>query len=239
MTSERDRLKRAAAVTAVAKVRTGMTLGLGTGSTMCFALDEIARRMREEGLRVAGIPTSLRTEARARQLGIPVTAFAETETLDLALDGADELLPGSLTLIKGLGGALLRERIVAAAARRFVVIVDGSKLADRFASRVPVPIEVVPFGHESTARRLAKLGLRPVLRVDSDGAPVTTDGGNVLYDAHDIDAGTGPEALAAALRRTVGVIDSGIFIRMATEAIVAESPTVIRRLKPEPSTVSA
>jgi ribose 5-phosphate isomerase A len=234
MTSERDMMKRAAAVMAVAEVYTGMKLGLGSGSTMAFALDEIGRRIRDENLRVAGIPTSRGTEARARQLGIPLTTFAETEALDLALDGADEVLPGPLTLIKGLGGALLRERIVASAARRFVVIVDGSKIAGRFASLAPVPIEVVPFGHESTARRLAKLGLRPVLRVDGKGAPVTTDGGNLLYDAHGVDAGTDPEDLAAALRRTVGVIDSGIFIRMATEAIVAESPAVIRRLKPEP-----
>jgi ribose 5-phosphate isomerase A len=102
-----------------------------------------------------------------------------------------------------------------------------------------VPIEVVPFGHESTARRLAKLGLRPVLRVDGKGATVMTDGGHLLYDAHDVDPGTDPEALAAALRQTVGVIDSGIFIRMATEAIVAESAAVIRRLKPEPSTANA
>lgn len=233
MMSERDRMKRAAAVTAVAGVYCGMKLGLGSGSTMGFALDEIARRIREEGLRVACIPTSRATEARAQQLGIPLTTFAETESLDLALDGADELLPRTLTLIKGRGGALLQERIVAAAARRFVVIVDGSKITDRFASLAAVPIEVVPFGHQSTARRLAKLGLRPVLRVDGDSDPVTTDGGNLLYDAHDVDTGTDPEALAAALRQTVGVIDSGIFIRMATEAIAAESPTVIRRLKPE------
>jgi ribose 5-phosphate isomerase A len=239
VTSDRDRMKRAASVMAVAEVQSGMKLGLGTGSTMDFALDEIARRIREEGLQVAGIPTSRVTEARALRLGIPLTSFAETETLDLAIDGADELLPGTLTVIKGLGGALLRERIVAAAARRFVVIADGSKIADRFASVAPVPIEVVPFGHESTARRLAKLGLRPVLRLDGNGAPVMTDGGHFLYDAHDVDAGTEPEALATALRQTVGVIDNGIFIRMVTEAIVAETPTVILRLKAESSTVQA
>ena len=238
MIFERDPLKRAAAIVAVAEIESGMKLGLGTGSTVAFALDEIARRIREEGLRVAGIPTSLRTEARARQLGIPLTSFAETEILDLAIDGADELLPGSLTLIKGLGGALLRERIVAASARRFLVVVDGSKIAERFASRAPVPIEVAPFGHEATARRLAKLGLRPVLRVSGNGTPVTTDGGNLLYDGHDVDAGTNPAALAVALRQTVGVIDSGIFVHLATEAIVAHSPTVICRLKPQHSNMN-
>jgi ribose 5-phosphate isomerase A len=239
MTSERDLLKRTAAIAAVTEVESGMKLGLGTGSTMAFVLDEIARRVREERLRVVGIPTSLRTEKCALQRKIPLTTFAETETLDLAIDGADEVLPGPLTLIKGLGGALLRERIVAAAARRFLVVVDSSKIAERFASRAPVPVEVVRFGHEATARRLAKLGLRPVLRVNGDGIAVTTDGGNLLYDGYDVDARTDPTALAAKLRQTVGVIDSGIFVHMATEAIVAHSPSVIRRLRPELSKTDA
>jgi len=233
MNVEQDPLKRAAAIAAAAEIESGMKLGLGTGSTVAFVLDEIAKRIRQEGLKIAGIPSSLRTEARARELGIPLITFAETETLDLVIDGADEVLPGSLTLIKGLGGALLRERIVAAAGRRFTVVVDRSKVAIRFASLAPVPIEVVAFGHEATARRLARLGFHPVLRLDDNGAPVTTDGGNLLYDLHDVEAGTDPAALAARLRQTIGVIDSGIFIRMATEAIVAESPTDIRRLRPE------
>jgi ribose 5-phosphate isomerase A len=232
MTVEQNELKRAAALAAVAEIESGMKLGLGTGSTAAFALDEIARRIREEGLKVAGIPTSLRTEARARQLGIPLITFAETQELDLVIDGADEVVPGSLTLIKGLGGALLRERIVAAAGRRFTVIVDRSKIAARFASHVPVPIEVVPFGHEIMARRLVKLGFHPVLRVDAHGAPATTDGGNLLYDLHDVEAGTDPATFAATLRRTVGVIDSGIFLGLTTEVIVAHSPTDIRRLRP-------
>lgn len=235
MISGQDALKRAAAIAAVAEVQTGMKLGLGTGTTMDFALDEIARRIREEGLRIVGIPTSLRTERKARTLGIPLTGFAEIETLDLAIDGADELLPNSLTLIKGLGGALLRERIVAAAARRFLVVVDHSKVAERFAHRAPVPVEVIPFGHESTARRLVRLGLRPVLRVDGDGAPVTSDNGNLLYDCRDVDANTEPATLATRLRQTVGVVDSGIFVGMATEAIIAHSPTAIRSIKYEPS----
>ncbi|HUK09517.1 MAG TPA: ribose 5-phosphate isomerase A [Stellaceae bacterium] len=239
MKSESDTRKRAAAIAAVAEVESGMKLGLGTGSTMAFALDELARRIQQEGLRVVGIPTSSRTEARARQLGIPLTDFAETETLDLAIDGADELLPGSLTLIKGLGGALLRERIVAAAARRFVVVVDSSKLARQFATRAPVPVEVVPFGHEATARRLTKFRLRPVLRADVNRVPISTDGGNLIYDCHDVDPGTDPAALAVELRQIVGVIDSGIFVGMATEAIVAHSATTIRRLKPELSHLSA
>ena len=154
--TDQDALKQAAAEAAVAQVRDGMKLGLGTGSTIAFALDALARRIRDESLRIAGIPTSRRTEARARELGIPLTSFAETEELDLAIDGADEVVEGSLALIKGLGGALLRERIVAAAAKRFIVIVDRSKVSDSFGSRAPIPVEVVPFGHEATARRLGR-----------------------------------------------------------------------------------
>jgi len=239
MTSDQEALKRAAAVAAVGEVKSGMRIGLGTGTTMSFALDEIARRIRSEGLRIAGIPTSKRTEALARQLGIPLTGFAETETLDIAIDGADEVLLDSLTLIKGRGGALLRERIVAAAARRFLIAVDGSKVAQRFASRAPVPVEVVPFGHEATARRLSRIGVRPVLRVDGERKPVTTDSGNLLYDCHDIDAGTDPERLADDLRRTVGVVDSGIFVGMATEAFIAEAPTTVRRIRAQNSEVNA
>ena len=238
MSSDLDMAKRAAAIAVVAEVTDGMKLGLGTGSTMAFALDELARRIRDEGLRVVGIPTSKRTEARARQLGIHLTDFAETETLDLAIDGADELLPDSLTLIKGLGGALLRERIVAAAAQRFIVIVDGSKVAREFASRAPVPIEVVPFGHETTARRLVRFGLRPILRVDANGEAIATDGGNLIYDCRNVDPGTDPGDLAAMLRQTIGVIDSGIFVGMATDAIVADSPEIIRRLKVKTSSIS-
>ena len=233
MTVEQNELKRAAALAAVGEVESGMKLGLGTGSTVAFALDEIARRIRDERLKVAAIPSSIRTEARARHLGIPLITFAETQALDLVIDGADEVLPGSLTLIKGLGGALLRERIVAAAGRRFTVVVDRSKVAIRFASRIPVPVEVVAFGHEATARRLTNLGLHPVLRVDARGAPATTDGGNLLYDLQDVAAGTDPASLAATLRQTTGVIESGIFLGLATEAIVAHSPTDIRRLRPE------
>lgn len=239
MISERDSLKRAAAIAAVTELQSGMKVGLGSGTTMVFALEEIARRIRVDGLRIACIPTSVRTEVQARKLGIELIGFADTKTLDIAIDGADELLPGRLTLIKGRGGALLRERIVAAAARRFLVVVDGSKVAERFASRAPVPVEVVTFGHEMTACRLAKLGLSPVLRVDDDKVPIRTDGGNLLYDCYGVAADQDPAALEAALRRTVGVIDSGIFVDMATDAVIAQESTVIRRLHSEISTSNA
>ncbi len=230
MTSNENALKRAVAIAAANEIRSGMRVGLGTGTTMAFALDEIARRIKEEGLRVECIPTSSRTEARARRLGIPLIGFANTDSLDIAIDGADELVPETLTLIKGRGGALLRERIVAASAARFLVIVDHSKVAERFADRAAVPVEVVAFGHEATARRLANLGLRPVLRVDNDEVPVTTDSGNLLYDCGDVATETDPAILADRLRHTVGVVDSGIFIGMATDAFIAWTPTVIQKL---------
>lgn len=233
MMSKQDKLKQTAAIAAAREIESGMRLGLGTGSTMSFVLDEIARRIREERIIVVGIPTSTRTELRARQLGIPLTNFAETEALDLAIDGADELLQGPLTLIKGLGGALVRERIVAAAAQRFLVVVDHSKVVDRFASRAPVPVEVIAFGHQCVKRRIAELGMRPMLRIADDGAPVLTEGGNLLYDCYDIDAAVEPAALGEQLRRLIGVIDCGIFIGMATEAIVGDSRTAIRHLRRE------
>lgn len=230
MSFDREILKRTAAVAAVAEVRNGMALGLGTGSTMAFALDELARRIRIEGLRVACVPTSARTELRARELDIPLISFAEIEMLDLAIDGADELLPQTLTLIKGRGGALLRERIVAAVARQLLIIVDRTKVAEQFASLAPVPVEVVPFGHETTARRIAQLGLRPILRVEG-GTPVVTDGFNLLYDCCGVAPGTDPEALETQLRRVIGVVDSGIFVGMATSALIGETPTSVRRLR--------
>jgi ribose 5-phosphate isomerase A len=234
-----DALKRAVAIAAVAEIQNGMKLGLGTGTTMAFALDELARRIASEGLRVSCITTSKRTEVEARHLGIPLIRFAETHQLDLAIDGADELVPETLTLIKGRGGALLHERIVAAAASRFLVIVDHSKLAARFAERVPVPVEVVAFGHESTANRLAGLGLRPILRVDKDRRPMETDSGNLLYDCHGVVAGTDPTVLADRLRRTIGVVDTGIFVGMATDAFVARTPNDVRRLRRQTACLNA
>ncbi len=227
--SPQDAAKQAAAEAAVAQVRDGMTLGLGTGSTMDFALVALGRRIREEGLKVSGIPTSIRTEERARALGIPLTDFSQVDRLDLAIDGADEVHETTLALIKGLGGALLREKIVAAAAARFVVIVDRGKVVQSLGSRAPVPVEVVRFGHESTARRLAELGGAPRLRQGSNG-PLVTDGGNLIYDCGGFAPITDPAALARRLSETVGVAGHGLFIGMADQAIVADADGGITRL---------
>src|SRR5215813_11725689 len=145
----RDVLKRAAAEAAVELVQDGMVVGLGTGSTAAFAVEALARRHRQ-GLRFLGIPTSDRTAAQARAAGLPLTSFAEHRQIDLTIDGADEVERGTLNLIKGLGGALLHEKIVAAASQRLVIIVDGSKLVGQLGTQTPVPVEVATFGLDAT-----------------------------------------------------------------------------------------
>src|SRR5271154_1263998 len=157
MTSNRDELKRAAAMRAIEEVEDGMVLGLGTGSTAFFVVEGLAARV-AAGLRVVGIPTSERTATQARGLGIPIATFAEYQQLDMTIDGADEVELGTLNLIKGLGGALLREKIVAAASRRLAIIVDQSKLVERLGTHVPVPVEVVEFGLQATWAALEALG---------------------------------------------------------------------------------
>src|SRR5262249_5634182 len=155
-------------------------VGLGTGSTAKHAVDAIGRRV-AQGLRVVGIPTSERTAEQARGLNIPLATFAEYSKLDVAIDGADEVEGGPLNLVKGLGGALLREKIVAGAASRFLVIVDQSKLVKQLGTQAPLPVEVVPFGWEVTARKVRQLGGDPRLRMKGD-QPYLTDGGHYILD---------------------------------------------------------
>lgn len=216
-------LKAAAATAALAEVKPGMRLGLGTGSTAEFLVKGLGAAV-AGGLDVVCVPTSERTAALARSLSIPLTTLDETPELDLAIDGADEIGPG-LALIKGGGGALLREKIVAAAARRFVVIADGSKLVDELGA-FPLPIEVVPFGLGATMRAVAAaatgLGLEGplVLRVAGDGRTYTTDGGHFIVDAA-FGAIARPAALAAALAAIPGVVEHGLFVGLAEKAYVA------------------
>jgi len=228
-----DSAKRAAAEAAAVLVRDGMVLGLGTGTTAALWLEALARRVRAEGLRVVGVPTSHRTAADAVRLGIPLIDLTAEVRIDLAIDGADEIELGSLTLIKGLGGALLREKIVASAARRLVIIADGSKEVERLGQIAPVPVEVVSYGHEVTARRLGELGGKPVLRRDAAGAAFITDGGNILYDCAGFAPIRDPAALQARLDATVGVIESGLFVGLAAEALVGDSDGAVRILRPD------
>jgi ribose 5-phosphate isomerase A len=221
----RDAQKRAAAEAAAAMVEDGMVVGLGTGSTAWFAIEALIRRVRE-GLRILGIATSERSDAQARAGGIPLTTFAEHRRLDITIDGADEIATGSLHLIKGLGGALLREKIVAAASDRLVIVADARKLVDRLGGTAKLPIEIVPFGWQTTAERLARLGADPVLRGD-EASPFHTDGGNLILDC-DFGPIADPAALDEAIGQTIGVVETGLFIGMASMALVADHTGVHR-----------
>ena len=208
--------KRAAAEAAVAtEVRSGMALGLGTGSTASFVTIAVGRLLAAAELEgIVAVPTSEATASLAREHGVPLGTLAEHPQLAVCIDGADEISP-ELGLIKGLGGALLREKIVASAADRFVVVGDESKRVARLGEKAPVPVEVIPFGAAVCARALAALGCDPVLR---EG--VVTDEGNVILDCRfgPLDE---PEALATAIRSIPGVVEHGLFLGMARVAYVA------------------
>ncbi len=227
--SPQDRAKRAAALRAAEMVEDGMKLGLGTGSTAAFLVRRLGERARDEGLRVVAVATSERTAALAREVGIEVVPLAEGGWLDLTIAGAAEG-DGQFRLIQGGGGALLREKIVAAASRRFVVIADEGKLVDRLGLGWAVPVEVVPFGWEATARRIERLGATPELR-RKDGEPFVTDGGHLILDCR-FPGGIGdPPGLERELGAIVGVVETGLFTGMAGEVLLAGSGGV-RRLMP-------
>jgi ribose 5-phosphate isomerase A len=215
---DRDHLKRAAAERAVQFVESGMVIGLGTGSTAAFVAECLAERV-SRGLAVLAIPTSEHSAALARRLGIPLTSFAEHRCIDLAIDGADEVERGSLNLIKGRGGALLREKIVAAASQRFVVVVDDEKLVDRLGEHAPVPVEVAQFGWQATAAALEKLGAAPELRHDERG-PFVTDGGNFILDCQFGPIASAPDT-ERAVNLTVGVVENGLFVGRSSAVVVA------------------
>ena len=220
--SDCEAYKRQAAERAIALVQPGMRLGLGTGSTARHFVDLVGGAVRQ-GLTVVGVPTSEATGRQARELGIPLTTLDETPELDLTVDGADEV-DGALRLIKGGGGALLREKIVAASSRRLVIIADASKRVARL-GHFPLPIELVPFGAAATIRRIeraaAALGLAGPLALRRHGeALFVTDGGHYILDCA-FGAIADPEALARALAFIPGVVDCGLFIRMASAAIFA------------------
>jgi ribose 5-phosphate isomerase A len=216
-----DELKRQAAERAAELVESGMKLGLGTGSTARLVLEGIAaRRARGEIADIVGVPTSTDTREHATRLGIPLATIDDEPRLDLTLDGADEVDP-SLELIKGLGGALLWEKIVAAASSRLVIVVDESKRVERLGTRAPLPVEVVPFGWRTSFDRIMRVGAEPELRLRANGSPFVTDGGHYIVDCRFPDGIDDPRDVERQLLRSPVVVDTGLFLGMADTVIVA------------------
>jgi ribose 5-phosphate isomerase A len=229
--SEQNEYKRAAAEAAANLVADGMAVGLGTGSTAAYFISALGRKVAADGLRITGIPTSEQTATHARNLRIPLTSFAECTQLDLTVDGADEVELGTLSLIKGHGGALLREKIVAAASQRLVIIADETKLVERLGSLVAVPVEIVRFGWQATSLHLAKIGGNPSLRLGVDKKPFITDGGNYIMDCA-FGPIANPKEVAHHLDHVIGAIEHGLFLGLAKEVIVGGRDGV-RILRPE------
>ncbi|MBC7219879.1 ribose-5-phosphate isomerase RpiA [Candidatus Bipolaricaulota bacterium] len=231
-----DRFKREAAEGAVELVRSGMVLGLGHGTTARFALLKLAELLRSGLLRdVVGVPCSTQVEAEARELGIPLTTLDEHPVLDLTIDGADEVDP-TLNLIKGGGGALLREKIVAQASRREVIVVDEGKLSPALGTRCALPVEVVPFGWTAQARYLESLGAEVALRRTPDGSLFRTDQGNFVLDCR-FGPIADPHRLARELDGRAGIVAHGLFLGLATDLFVAGPSGVRHRQRGRPSVV--
>lgn len=227
-------LKRQAAERAVELVEPGMKLGLGTGSTARLVLEAIAaRRERGELTNVVGVPTSSDTRAYASELGIPLATLDEEPQLDLTLDGADEVDP-KLDLIKGLGGALLWEKIVASATDRLVIVVDESKLVQQLGTRSPLPVEVIPFGWRTLLDPLRAMGAEFELRVEEEGEPFVTDGGHYILDCEFPGGIADPARVEDRLRSLPAVVESGLFIAMAETVVVGRphGPEILQRRAP-------
>ncbi len=224
-------LKQLAAQHALTLVEDGMTLGLGTGSTTAFFVQYLGEALHKGRIKnIWGVPTSEKTAAQARALGIPLTTLNEVDFLHLAIDGADEVDP-NLNLIKGLGKAMLREKLVEIHARTFWVIVDESKLAQRLGEHTPLPVEIAPFAHQATVRWLNRLpGCQAHLWLKEEGKPWITDNGHYLALCHFAQGIDAPEALARELNAWPGVMEHGLFLNMASGVIVA-TPAGVQTLK--------
>jgi ribose 5-phosphate isomerase A len=214
--------KRLAGIEAAGLVESGFVVGLGTGSTAAFAIAELGRRIREEGLSIVGIPTSFSAAILAREGGVPLATLDDVDAVDLAIDGADEIDP-QRNLIKGGGAAHTREKVIAAAAKRFIVVGDESKLVSRLGTKMPVPVEVIPMALAPALRRLRGLGAVPEIRmgIRKDG-PVITDQGNLVVDAR-FDSIDDPSRLECAINEIPGVLDNGLFVGMAELVIVGST----------------
>ncbi len=229
-----SRAKEAAGRRAAEFVADGMTVGLGTGSTVHFSLLRLAERIREEHLALRGVPTSEDTSSKARDLGIPLVTLEAAHALDLTLDGADEI-DGAFHMIKGGGGALLREKVVAAATTREVIVVDRRKLVVRLGLAYPLPVEVVPFARASVARRLAAMGARTSLRMRAADVPFRTDNENEILDCAFPQGIPDPARLETELDKIPGVVESGLFVGLAHVLVIGdEDGSVEIRERPSP-----
>ncbi len=213
--------KRMAGEKAVDYIQDGMTIGLGTGSTVYWTIKKIGELV-SKGLQIKAIPSSAETERLARQFGIPLTSFSEVDQLDLSIDGADEVDP-EYNLIKGGGGALVREKFVDAFTKKFIVVIDESKLVKKLGS-FPLPVEIVPFGWEMTSNQLVEFGCTPILRM-KDGEIFISDNGNYIVDCH-FSSIENPSSLHVELKQLLGVIETGLFIGMANMIITGDKDGV-------------
>jgi ribose 5-phosphate isomerase A len=227
--SETDELKRQAALRTLEYVRDGMVLGLGSGSTAEICVAELGRRVRD-GLRVVGVPSSRKVEGIARQAGVSLASLNDQARLDLTFDGADEIDLRTFNLIKGRGGSLLCEKLVATSTELEIIVADDSKLVQTLGERKPVPVEVVKFGWRRTAAALERLGSQPVLREAGEG-PFLTDEGHYILDCR-FPPIAEPERLAAEIKSIVGVVEHGLFIGLAHRIVVAGADGV-RVCEPE------
>jgi ribose 5-phosphate isomerase A len=211
--------KRAAGRAAAERVQNGMVVGLGTGSTVFFTLERLGERVAEEGLSIRGIPTSVDTATKAEAFGIPMVGFEDVSHIDLTIDGADEI-DGDYTMIKGGGGALLREKVVASLSKEVVIIVGPDKVVATLGASFPLPVEFVPFARTPVQRSLTALGAQPRLRMDSAGDPYLTDNGNEIFDCAFEGGIADAEALALALAGTPGIVESGLFLGLADHLVI-------------------
>ena len=215
--------KQEAAERAVERVSSGMVVGLGTGSTAVYAVEAIGRLLAQGALRdIVGIPTSRETESLARRLGIPLATLDEHPTVDITIDGADEVDPAG-NMIKGGGGAFLWEKIVAAATQRYVIIVDESKLVQRLGQRSALPVEVMPFGWRTHVELIRALGAEPQRREDANGTPFASDGGHFILDCRFHDGIADPHEAERLLHSRPGVVGTGLFLDMRPEVVVGRS----------------
>ena len=223
---DRARLKLHAAQRALELVKPGMALGLGSGSTATLWIKLLGEQVRDHGLNIRAIASSDDSERLGQSYGIRFVNFEECRSLDLTVVGADEIAP-NLALIKGGGGKLLREKIVASASKRFVIIADGSKQVDKL-GRFPLPVEVIPMAAPLVSDALRKLGFTPTIRVSPDGKRYITDEGNLILDCSGMLI-EDPDSMAAKLDSIVGVVEHGLFLHMADQAIIADDQKVFER----------